>query len=162
MDAIEKRINVDASSANKAYEIDDDIFKLPEKSNLPIKNLSDEENTNDFDEEIDDEIIHLTDLRNSAAVSTTIDFNSYFMKNQLEDSDTFFKVDYIFYYGFYFQKAFTWIFLFVSKINNIDKEVFESLPAEIQMEYLSNYKGLIKSKKSENFEEFPEVIECSF
>jgi hypothetical protein len=29
------------------------------------------------------------------------------------------------------------------------------------MEYLSNYKGLIKSKKSENFEEFPEVSECS-
>ena len=115
MDAIEKRINADASSANKAYEIDDDIFKLPEKSNLPAKNLSDEENSNGFDDEVDDEIIHLTDLGNSAAVSTTIDFNSYFMKNQLEDSDTFFKVDYIFYYEFYFQKSLHCFFFLVQR-----------------------------------------------
>jgi len=111
MDAIEKRINADASSANKAYEIDDDMFKLPEKSNLPAKNLSDEENSNDFDDDVDDEIIHLTDLENRATVSTTIDFNSYFMKNQLDDSDTFFKVDYIFNYESYFQKAMIFLIL---------------------------------------------------
>ena len=80
------------SSSSRVNEIDDDMFKLPEKSNLPLKRLSDDEYANDFDDDIDDEIIHLTNSENIPTVSKTIDFNSYFIKNELNDSETFFKV----------------------------------------------------------------------
>lgn len=43
-------------------------------------------------------------------------------------------------------------------MQNIDQEVFESLPADIQIELLTTYKEALKSKKSEKFEEFPEVF----
>ncbi len=42
-------------------------------------------------------------------------------------------------------------------MNNIDKDVFDNLPPEIQMEYLTNYKTYLKKKKSDHFEDFPEV-----
>ena len=42
-------------------------------------------------------------------------------------------------------------------MENIDKDVFENLPPEIQIELLSNYKETLKAKKSQTFEEFPEV-----
>ncbi len=41
-------------------------------------------------------------------------------------------------------------------MEDVDPEVFDSLPPDIQIEILTNYKESLKSKKSQNFEEFPE------
>ncbi len=46
----------------------------------------------------------------------------------------------------------------IQKMQNIDQEVFDSLPPDIQIELLTSYKEALKAKKSENFEEFPEVF----
>jgi hypothetical protein len=44
-------------------------------------------------------------------------------------------------------------------MNEIDQEVLTSLPPEMQIEILTDYKNLLKSKRSESFEEFPEDSE---
>jgi hypothetical protein len=97
MDSIHKT-TISSGTSSKAIEIDDDIFKLPEKSSLSPKNTSDDEYTNDYGDDIhddiDDEIIQLTTGENIPSISKTIDFNSYFTKSQLDDSETFFKVEF--------------------------------------------------------------------
>ena len=96
MDSIQKT-TISSGTSSRAIEIDDDIFKLPEKSNLPSKRTSDDEYINEYGDEIhddiDDEIIQLTTGENIPSISKTFDFNSYFTKSQLDDSDTFFKVE---------------------------------------------------------------------
>ena len=96
MDSIQKT-TISSGISSRAIEIDDDMFKLPEKSNLSSKKTSDDEYINEYGDEIpddiDDEIIRLTTGENIPSISKTIDFNSYFTKNQLDDSETFFKVE---------------------------------------------------------------------
>ena len=43
-------------------------------------------------------------------------------------------------------------------MEDMDKEVFESLPPEIQIEILTSNKEALKSKKSHSFDEFPRVF----
>jgi hypothetical protein len=45
-------------------------------------------------------------------------------------------------------------------LEKIDPEVFESLPDEIKFELLTQYKQKLKSKKSQTYEEFPQVTIC--
>ena len=39
----------------------------------------------------------------------------------------------------------------------MDKDVFEGLPVDIQIELLAGYKDELKSKKRRSFEQFPDV-----
>ena len=43
-----------------------------------------------------------------------------------------------------------------TKMHELDQEVLKSLPPEMQIEILTDYKNLLKSKRSESVEEFPE------
>ena len=43
-------------------------------------------------------------------------------------------------------------------INKVDPEVFESLPDDLKIELLTQYKEKLKNKKSQTFNDFPQVI----
>jgi hypothetical protein len=47
-------------------------------------------------------------------------------------------------------------------LNKVDPEVFESLPDELKYELLTQYKKKLRAKKSQSFEEFPQVIFSTF
>ena len=71
----------------KASEIDDDIFKLPEKISINKKASNDDDSESENSN--DDETTHLIQSENKI---DSINFNTYFSQKQTFDADSFFEV----------------------------------------------------------------------